>query len=528
MRVLTLCVANSARSQMAEGWLRALSRPSPSDALGARSLELEVYSAGSQPTRPRPEAIAVMREVGIDLGSHRSKSIRDVPVPDVVITLCDEEVCPNYPGDVERLLWPVEDPANARGDLDARLADFRRARDAIRAYVERFLEERGYRMRFGDDETRARFRLRTDMTFLNHGSFGATPAVVLDAQRKLQDEMEAQPVAFMRSVPARVRRVASTVASFLRADPQDLVFVDNASSGVTAVVRSLSLGPGDLLLTTDHAYGAVRRAMGHIALRTGCRVVEATVPFPIRGPHEVIDAVRDCLAGLPLDRVKLAVFDEITSITGLVFPVAALVALCRMHGIPTLIDGAHVPGHLPVDLSSLDADYWVGNGHKWLFTPKGCAVLHVRRERRAGLDPVVFSHGIGTSLSGAFDWQGTRDPSPWLAADAALAFVQSLGADRIRAHNVLLRESIGSLFCDRWGIALPAPPSMLAALLTLPVPIPTDGTQATADAISRHLWDDHRVEAMFMAFQGRVWFRASAQIYNRLYDYQRLIEVFRM
>ena len=517
MRVLALCVANSSRSQMAEGWLRALGIP-----------DLEVYSAGSAPTRIRPEAVAVMREVGIDLGGHRSKSVRDVPTPDLVITLCEEEVCPSYPASVQRLRWPVDDPAEVEGDIETRLAAFRRARDTIRRAVDRALEERNLRVRFGDDETRSQFALREDITFLNHGSFGATPRPVLEAQRRLTEELEAQPVAFMRSVPARVRRVAARVASFLRADPQDIVFVDNATSGVTAVLRSLRLQPGDILLTTDHAYGAVRKAMDHVAKRTGARVCAARVPFPLRSPQEVVEAVFETLEECPIERIKLAVFDEITSITGLVFPVAEIVARCRAQGIPTLVDGAHVPGHLPVDLSSLDADYWVGNCHKWMFAPKGCAVLHVRRSRHSEIDPVIFSHGIGTGLQGAFDWQGTRDPSPWLAADAAIEFIESMGADRIRAHNAMLRELAGTMLCERWGVQAQAPASMLGALQTLPVPIPTDGTQATADAMNRHLWDDHRVEAMFMAFGGRVYFRLAAQIYNRPYDYQRLIEVFRL
>ncbi|MEQ1503187.1 MAG: aminotransferase class V-fold PLP-dependent enzyme [Myxococcota bacterium] len=506
MRLLALCVANSARSQMAEGWLRALSIP-----------DVEVYSAGSAPTRPRPEAVAVMREVGIDLAAHRSKSVREVPAPDVAITLCAEEVCPLYPGEVERLSWPIDDPANARGSWEERLAAFRVARDAIRVHVEAFLRERRLRMVFGA-EVRDLFALRQDVTFLNHGSFGATPRMVLEAQRRLIDELESQPLAFMRSVPVRIRRVAARVASFLRADPQDVVFVDNASTGVTAVLRSLSLREGDVLFTTDHAYGAVRRALDRVAARTGARVVAAPVPFPIGSPREVIDAVERTMP----DDTKLAVFDGITSITGLVFPVEALVGLCRARGIPVLIDAAHVPGHLPVDLGALEADYWVGNCHKWLFAPKGCAVLHVRRDRHEQLDPVVFSHGVGTGLSSAFDWLGTRDPSPWLAMDAALDFVDQFGADRIRAHNVLLRESEAELLCGRFGLTPPAPSSMLGALQTLPVPFPTDGTQATADAINRHLWETHRVEVMFAPFRGRVWMRIAAQIYNRPEDYERL------
>ncbi|MEQ1571223.1 MAG: aminotransferase class V-fold PLP-dependent enzyme, partial [Myxococcota bacterium] len=422
MRVLAVGVANAARSQLAEGWLRALSTP-----------DVEVWSAGTRPGRVCPEAVAVMREVGVDLGSHRAKSLDEVPEPDVITAVADAEA-PAFSTDPERLVWSVDDPDAAPGGWDERLVAFRRARDAMFDAVDAFLRARGKRIAFGA-RARPLFALRPDMVFTNHGSFGATPKLVTEAQRALQNELEGQPLAFMRALPSRVRRVASSVASFLRADPQDLVFVDNATAGVTAVLRSLRFEPGEVIFLTNHAYGAVRAAVDHVCRRTGAVVVVADVPFPIGSPDEVLDAVDRALP----DRVRLAIFDEITSITGLVFPVAALVERCRARGIPVLVDAAHVPGHLPIDLSVSGADYWVGNCHKWLFAPKGCAVLHVRRERHDELDPVVWSHGVGTSLTGAFDFQGTRDPSPWLAMEAALAFVNRFGADRIRAHNALLR-----------------------------------------------------------------------------------------
>jgi isopenicillin-N epimerase len=465
--------------QLAAGWLAGL---------GAAGVEA-VPVAGEV----APEAAAVMREVGIDL-----QPGRDGPsTPDVVLPLPD--------------LAPPAD-----------LAGWRRARDEVEVAVARWLDDRGRLARFGES-VRPRFAIdfgdaERPVTFLNHGSFGATPRAVLEAQRSWIEALEAQPLAFYRAWPARIRQVAARVAEALGADPQDLVFVDNASTGVTAVLRSLRLQPGDVVVTTDHAYAAVRKALDHAVALSGARLVIARVPFPIESPEQVVAAVE---AVLP-ERARIAVFDGITSITGLVLPTDALVALCRARGIPVLVDAAHVPGHLPVDLGASQADYWVGNLHKWLFACKGCAVLHVRRDRQDEVDPLVWSHGLDQGFTARFDFQGTRDPSPWLAADAALAFRSELGADRIRAHNVRLRREAGAMLCERLGVVAPAPGEMLGALQTLPLPFATEGCQDAADALNRRLWEEHRIEAMFMAFGGRVWLRIAAQIYNRLEDYERL------
>ncbi|MEQ1568890.1 MAG: aminotransferase class V-fold PLP-dependent enzyme [Myxococcota bacterium] len=224
------------------------------------------------------------------------------------------------------------------------------------------------------------------------------------------------------------------------------------------------------------------------------------------------------------DGARLVVVDAITSITGLVFPAQAIVERLHARGIPVLIDGAHVPGHLPLALGTLMADYFVGNLHKWLFACKGCAVLYVRRDRQDGVDPLGWSHGIDQGFTGRFDFQGTREPSPWLTAEDALAFQATHGDRRIRAHNVALRREAGAMWCDRFGVRPPAPESMLGALQTLPLPFPTDGTQAQADALNRRLWEDHRIEAMFAPFRGRVWVRIAAQIYNHLAEYEQLAD----
>lgn len=500
MKILALGTANSARSQMTEGWLRALSTP-----------EVLAYSAGTNPGVVSPDVVRVMAEVGVDLSAHRAKSVDAVPEPDVVVTVAPDAVCPDYPDSVQRISWPQDEPDTLDG--------LRRVRDTLAAEVDTWLRANGRRVEFGNRDA---FALRTGMSFLNNGSFGATPKAVLTAQRRIQDEMEAQPVAFFRALPARIRRVAALMASFLRADPQDVAFVDNASSGVTAVLRSQRWQPGDVVYTTNHVYGAVRSALEHLKRTVGIEVVYGEVPFPLGSPDEVVQAVERTLP----ERARLAIFDHITSPTGLVFPVAALIARCRERSIPVLVDAAHVPGHLPFDLGALDPDYWVGNVHKWLYAPKGCAVLRVRPEHRERLEPVVFSHEIGKGLAASFDFQGTRDASPWLAAEASLTFVESMGGiDRIRAHNFGLRQAAASHLCAALGVEPPAPGEMLGAMATLPLPHSIDGTLANAVALNHRLWDEERVEVPFIPFGGRIWVRISAQLFNTMSDYEHLAAV---
>ncbi len=445
----------------AAGWARALSTP-----------DVQVIPP---PAPPTAREIAEMRIRGIDL----ARAARDRPVEGPEVPLPPR-----------------------RDEIDA------------------LLQRHGRRVAFGA-AVRDAFVLRRDMTFLNHGSFGAAPRVVLEAQRRWQEALESQPVRFMQQQPERVRAVAARLAAFLGASASDLVLVDNATTGVNAVLRSLSLGPGDAIVTTSLVYGAVARTLEHVEATTGARVVTIDVPFPLEDPAQVVEAVA---RAWPAD-ARLAVLDHITSVTGLVLPIAELVALCHERGVPVLVDAAHAPGQVPVDIDALGADFWVGNAHKWLFAPKGCAVLHVRSEHHERVHPVVISHGYGQGLAAEFEWQGTRDPSPWLAADAALDFVDGFGIDAIRAYDFDLREQGARLLLERLGGEAPAPPEMLAALQTLPIPQDVPGTWEAAWALNRRLWEEHRVEAMFAPCAGRVWVRISAQIYNTLADYERLADV---
>lgn len=368
---------------------------------------------------------------------------------------------------------------------------------------------------------RAYWDLDPGVTFLNHGSFGACPREVRAAQRRWQDALEAEPVRFfVDEAPGAVRVAAGVVASFLGADPGGLVFVDNATTGAGAVIASFDWGPSDAVVTTSHVYGAVAQALKHHAGRRGAAIVHADVPFPVASPDEVVDAVTRALAATP--NARLLVVDHVTSFSGLVWPIEALVAAARAAHVPILVDGAHAPGLIPVDLGEIAPDFWTGNLHKWLFAPKGSAVLWIAPGWRERIHAPVISHGYGRGLHAEFDFLGTRDPSPWLAAPDALAFFEALGAAQVRAYQRALCEAGVALLTAAWGVEAPAPASMRAAMATLPLPLDIDPTLDACNEVRRRLLDLHGIEVPVFPWGGRVWLRTSAQVYNDLDDYRRL------
>ncbi len=378
--------------------------------------------------------------------------------------------------------------------------------------------------------------LDPSVLFLNHGSFGATPRVVLEEQRELRDGMEREPVLFLaRELGGRLDAVRQELGAFLHADSEGLALVPNVTAAVNAVLRSIDLAPGDELLTTDHEYGACRNALEYVASRTGARVVVANVPFPIADESQVTEAIL-ARAGA---RTRLALVDHVTSQTGLVFPVASIVRSLAERGIDTFVDGAHAPGMLDLDVDAIGAAWYGGNLHKWVCAPKGAAFLHARRDRREGIHPPSISHGYGWTSSERspfrleFDWTGTDDPTAILSAPAAIRFLGSLfpgGWPELRRRNRDLALAGRERIALALGVALPAPASMIGSLAALPVPDgdgSPPGSPLYLDPLQVELFERHRIEVPVIPWPHppRRLIRISAAAYNSTEDYDRLAGV---
>jgi isopenicillin-N epimerase len=367
------------------------------------------------------------------------------------------------------------------------------------------------------------WRLDPAVTYLNHGSFGACPSAVLEVQAALRLEMEREPVDFLvGALPARLNAAREALASFLAAEPQDLVFVPNATAGVNAVLRSLSLEPEDELLLTNHTYAACRNTVEFVAERTGARVVVANLPFPCSDDGEIIAAVLKCVSA----RTRLALLDHVTSPTALVLPVARLVSDLQARGVDTLVDGAHAPGMVPLGLSELGAAYYTGNAHKWLCAPKGAAFLHVRRERQAELHPNVISHGYSLGFHAEFDWPGTLDPTPWLCVPEALRFIGGLlpgGWPQVMATNRALTLQARALLLESSGVDVPCPEAMIGSMASVPLPPGEVGSAAhRLDCEGLHAWFRERGVETWLYPRPVPLLRISAQLYNDLDQFKKL------
>lgn len=385
-------------------------------------------------------------------------------------------------------------------------------------------------MRFGH-EMLAHWALDPDVTYLNHGTVGAVPRRVLAAQQAIRDEVERQPSRFLlRDVsglvglplrePTLMRTAAGAVAAFVGAKGSDLVFVDNATTGVNAVLRSLPLQPGDELLLTDHNYGATARVAAFVARERQAVVRTVTVPYPRFDPDRLIEVI----AGAIGPRTRVAVIDHITSETALIFPVAEIARRCRESGVRVLIDGAHAPGVLPLDVPAFGVDWYVANLHKWAHAPRSSGFLWADPQHHAMLHPAVISWGLDQGFTAEFDWVGTRDPSPWLAAPEGLRFLEELDFARVREYTHDLAWRGATALCDRWGTTLEIQPEHVGAMITLPLPDRLGSTATDAATLRDALLFEDRIEVQVHAGHGRLWTRVSAQVYNTMGDVERLAD----
>jgi isopenicillin-N epimerase len=379
----------------------------------------------------------------------------------------------------------------------------------------------------------AHWSLDPAVVFLNHGSFGACPTAVLERQQELRARMEREPVLFLhRELEPLLDAARAALGAFVGANPDDLAFVHNATTGVNTVLRALDLRPADEIVVTDQEYNATRNAVDAAATRAGARTVVVTVPFPLRST----DGFEHTMLAAITPRTRLVVVDHVTSQTGLIVPVERIVRALRERGVETLVDGAHAPGMLPLDLDTLGAAYYTGNCHKWICAPKGSAFLHVRRDLQAGIRPLVTSHGANsprtdrTRFRIEMDWTGTGDPTAWLCVPTAIAFMQGLctgGWPEVRSRNRELVLHGRALLCRLLRIEPPCSETMIGSLASVPLPpaaLDTFQPPLWIDDLQRRLWERERIEVpvMFWPAPPSRLLRISAQLYNDEHQYETL------
>jgi isopenicillin-N epimerase len=369
-------------------------------------------------------------------------------------------------------------------------------------------------------ELREEFLLDPEVVFLNHGSFGACPRAVLERYQAWQLELERRPVEFLaRRLDGLLAEARARLAAELGADPDDLVFVPNATSGVNVAARALELRAGDEVLSTDLEYGACDLVWDRVCSRAGARYVRAEIPLPLTSGAELVDALFSRLT----ERTRAVFVSHLTSETALRLPVDEIVRRARSDGLVTVVDGAHAPGHVPVDLGALQADFYSGNCHKWLCAPKGAGFLHVAPERQDAVEATIVSWGSGEdgSFQERFAWQGTRDPSAFLAVPAALDWLAEHEWDAVRERSRALAEVTRTRLLELTGLAplSPAGAEFLGQMASVPLP------PGRCDGLQDRLYARYRIEVPVSARDHRPpLLRVSIQGYNDEADVDALVE----
>lgn len=373
------------------------------------------------------------------------------------------------------------------------------------------------------------FLLDPDVVFLNHGSFGAAPQPVVEATHAWQLRLERQPVAFLgREWNALMRESRLALGNYLNADADDLVYIPNATHGVNIVARSLSLMPGDEVLATDHEYGACDFTWEFVCKQSGAKYIRQPISLPVRSETEIIDQLWTGVTS----RTKAIYLSHITSPTALRLPVEHICRKAREAGILTIVDAAHSPGQIPVDLQSLDADFLFGNCHKWMLNVKGAGFLFVRRVLQPRIQPLVVSWGYaptpemttGSRFLDLLQWTGTSEPSAALTVPTAIRFMQDHAWDEVRSEcHALLRLALERI-CDLTGLPplYPLESDLYSQMGIAPLP------PSNLPALKKRLYDEFRVEVPLIQWQDRQFVRISVQGYNTRSDIDILVDAFHM
>jgi isopenicillin-N epimerase len=382
---------------------------------------------------------------------------------------------------------------------------------------------------------RAEWPLDPSITYLNHGTVGVTPHRILRAQQEIRDEIERRPSGFLlreltsigvgrpRQEKPRMRQAADVVAEFLGARGDDLVFVDNATTGANAVLRSFPLQPGDEVIVTDFGYGGVTLAATFATRERGAVLRTVEMPYPARSSADMVNAIVAAIG----PETRLAVLDHITSQSALILPIADIAKACHARGVAVLADGAHAPGAVPLDIPSLGVDWYVANLHKWMWTPRSSGILWAPPERQKDLHPAVISWGLDQSFTAEFDLPGTRDPAAHLAAPAAIAMMRELGVAEVQQYNHALAWNGARRLAERWNVAFETPEAMVGTMATIAMPESVGRTPDESLDVRDHLLFKDGIEVQLHSFRNRLYVRISAQIYNTMEEIDRLADAVR-
>lgn len=359
------------------------------------------------------------------------------------------------------------------------------------------------------------FLLDPTVTFLNHGSFGACPREVFAAYQEWQLELERQPVLFLgRRIEGLLRDAIQPLAAYLNADPEDMAFVPNATAGVNLIARSLSLEAGDEILATEHEYGACSYAWEEVCKRTGAIYKQQNIPFPLTTAEMFVEALWQGVT----PRTRVIYISHISSPTALIFPIEQVVQRARMEGLVTVIDGAHGPAQIPINLKALDADFYTGNCHKWMCAPKGAAFLYARKPYQTAIQPAFISWGYHEENFGKrLEMQGTRDPAAPLAVPAALQYIEAHHWEAMQVECHALIKDVWHRMHEITGQAPIAGSEWFGQMVAVPLPPTTD-----TSTLKERLYDDHRIEIPVHRWQDIPLIRVAIQGYNTTDDVECL------
>jgi isopenicillin-N epimerase len=370
------------------------------------------------------------------------------------------------------------------------------------------------------------FLVRPDVAFLNHGSFGARTRAVFEICQRWQRELEAEPVEFLgRRLPSLLAEARASVAAYVGTSPDNIVFVPNATHGMNIIARSLDLQPGDEVLSTDHEYGAVERTWRFNCERQGAVYRTQPISLPVGSAEAIIEELWQGVT----ERTRVIIVSHISSPTALIFPVAEIAQRAAAQGILTAIDGAHAPGQIDLNLEAIGADFYVGNGHKWMCGAVGAGFLYAKPERQQSLKPLVVSWGYEPREPGPspfidlFDWIGTDDPSPYLSMPAAIDYQREHDWNKVRAASHILASEAQAQIENLTGMPPISPdsPEWWVQMRAVPLPITPN---LPAPELQKRLWEDWQVEVPLTEWQGKRFVRISIQAYNSAADVERLLD----